>query len=76
VRGRDGASQACGDRELARRYDLVRKELAETIHLNETLGARRRAPVVRRDRRRGGTWAAPPAAHQPGAIACDGLDLE
>jgi hypothetical protein len=29
---------AC-DRELARRYDLVREELAETIHLNETLGA-------------------------------------
>src|SRR5438445_11229196 len=26
-------------RELARRYDLVREELAETIHLNETLGA-------------------------------------
>jgi hypothetical protein len=29
---------AC-DRELARHYDLVREELAETIHLNETLGA-------------------------------------
>jgi hypothetical protein len=29
---------AC-DRELARRYDLVRQELAETIHLNQTLGA-------------------------------------
>jgi hypothetical protein len=28
-----------GDCELARRYDLVRQELAETIHLNETLGA-------------------------------------
>jgi hypothetical protein len=27
------------DRELARHYDLVREELAETIHLNETLGA-------------------------------------
>jgi anti-sigma factor RsiW len=27
-----------GDPELARRYDLVRQELAETIHLNETLG--------------------------------------
>jgi len=27
------------DRELARRYDLVREELVETIHLNETLGA-------------------------------------
>jgi hypothetical protein len=28
-----------GDVELARRYDLVREELNETIHLNETLGA-------------------------------------
>src|SRR5688572_30714537 len=27
------------DRELAQRYELVREELAETIHLNETLGA-------------------------------------
>ena len=27
------------DRDLARRFDLVREELAETIHLNETLGA-------------------------------------
>ncbi len=27
------------DRELARRYQLVREELGETIHLNETLGA-------------------------------------
>jgi anti-sigma-K factor RskA len=25
-----------GDRELARQYDLVREERAETIHLNET----------------------------------------
>jgi anti-sigma factor RsiW len=28
-----------GDPELARRYELVREELGETIHLNETLGA-------------------------------------
>jgi len=28
-----------GDRELARRYELVRQELAETTRLNETLGA-------------------------------------
>jgi hypothetical protein len=28
-----------GDRELARQYELIREELAETIHLNETLGA-------------------------------------
>ena len=27
------------DRELSRRYDLVREELSETIHLNESLGA-------------------------------------
>ncbi len=27
------------DNELARRYELVREELGETIHLNETLGA-------------------------------------
>jgi anti-sigma factor RsiW len=31
------------DAELARRYELVREELGETIHLNETLGA----PTVR-----------------------------
>lgn len=28
-----------GDPELARRYELAREELAQTIHLNETLGA-------------------------------------
>jgi hypothetical protein len=28
-----------GDHELKREYDLVREELIETIHLNETLGA-------------------------------------
>jgi len=28
-----------GDPDLARRYELVREELGETIHLNETLGA-------------------------------------
>src|SRR5713226_162710 len=28
-----------GDEDLARQYALVREELAETIHLNETLGA-------------------------------------
>jgi len=27
------------DHELARRFDLVREELSETIHLNESLGA-------------------------------------
>jgi anti-sigma-K factor RskA len=36
----DRVEQAlAGDPELARRYDLVREELAEIIHLNETLGA-------------------------------------
>jgi hypothetical protein len=36
----DRVEQAiAGDRELARRFELVREELAETIHLNETLGA-------------------------------------
>src|SRR5262245_21222222 len=39
-RDADRVEQAlAGDRELARRYDIVREELAETIHLNETLGA-------------------------------------
>jgi len=36
----DRVEQAlAGDRELARRYELVRRELAETTRLNETLGA-------------------------------------
>jgi hypothetical protein len=39
-RDSDRVEQAlAGDRELARRYELVREELAETIHLNESLGA-------------------------------------
>jgi hypothetical protein len=39
-RDADRVEQAlAGDRELKRRYDLVREELSETIHLNETLGA-------------------------------------
>src|SRR5258708_38707562 len=38
-RDADRVEQApADDPELARRYDLVRQELAETIHLNETLG--------------------------------------
>jgi anti-sigma factor RsiW len=32
-------SAIAGDAELARRYALVQEELADTIHLNETLGA-------------------------------------
>jgi hypothetical protein len=36
----DHVEQALSDDpELARHYDLVRQELAETIHLNERLGA-------------------------------------
>jgi anti-sigma-K factor RskA len=39
-RDSDRVEQAlASDRELARRYELVREELNETIHLNETLGA-------------------------------------
>ena len=39
-RDADRVEQAlAGDRELKRRYDIVREELSETIHLNETLGA-------------------------------------
>jgi hypothetical protein len=39
-RDADRVEQAlAGDRELQRRFDIVREELSETIHLNETLGA-------------------------------------
>src|SRR5262249_14670270 len=39
-RDADRVEQAlAGDRELARHYDLVREERAETIHVNEALGA-------------------------------------
>ena len=39
-RDADRVEQALAtDGDLARQYDLVREELAETIHLNETLGA-------------------------------------
>jgi hypothetical protein len=39
-RDADRVEQAlAADRDLARQYDVVREELAETIHLNETLGA-------------------------------------
>ena len=43
------------DPELARRYELVREELAQTIYLNETLGApspRAMAALFDQDRRR------------------------
>ena len=43
-RDADRVEQAlAGDRELARQYDLVREELVETIHLNETLEPSARA---------------------------------
>ena len=35
--------ELAGDRELARQSELIREELVETIHLNETL----RAPSTR-----------------------------
>jgi hypothetical protein len=39
-RDADRVEQAlAGDRELARRYEIVRRELAETTRLHETLGA-------------------------------------
>ena len=39
-RDADRVEQAlAGDRELARRYELVHRELAETTRLNEALGA-------------------------------------
>jgi len=39
-RDADRVEQAlAGDPELARRFEVVREELAETIHLNESLGA-------------------------------------
>ena len=52
-RDADRVEQALADDcELARRYDLVRQELVDTIHLNETLGipSARRGEAVRRNR--------------------------
>jgi anti-sigma-K factor RskA len=64
------------DSELARRYDLVRQELTETIHLNEALGApsaRAMEKLFAAIDAEEGRCAAPPApAHQPNAIAGDG----
>src|SRR5262249_2336030 len=57
-----------GDRELARQYELVREELIETIHLNETLGApsaRGRGALVAGARRGGGAAPAPPRLVRP-----------
>src|SRR5262249_14236720 len=53
------------DQELARRFALVREELAETIHLNETMGA----PSVRAmDRVMAAISAEAPARRQPNRI--------
>jgi hypothetical protein len=66
------------DSELARLYDLVLQELAET-HLNETLGA----PSARSWRScspqstlRGGACATPPASAQPNAFTGEDPHLE
>src|SRR5258707_1459351 len=75
----DRVEQAlAGDPELARRYDLVREELAEIIHLNETLGAPSARAMEKLFAAIDAEEAlAPPAsAHQPNAIAGDGLYLE
>jgi hypothetical protein len=69
-----------GDSELARRYDVVWQELAETIHLNETLGApsaRAMEKLFAAVDAEGGRCGAPPAsAHQPNATTGDGPHLE
>ena len=59
------------DRELARRYELVREELNETIHLNETLGApsaRGDGEAVCRDRGRSAGRARKPSFDFAGRI--------
>jgi hypothetical protein len=67
-----------GDCELARRYDLVRQELAETIHLNEMLGApsaramKKLFAAIDAEEAR----APPASAHQSNAVAGDSLHLE
>jgi anti-sigma-K factor RskA len=66
------------DPELARRYDLVRQELAETVRLNETLSvpsARAMEKLLAAiDAEEAG--APPASAHQSNAVAGDGLHLE
>jgi anti-sigma-K factor RskA len=69
-----------GDNELARRYDLVRQELTETIRLNETLGAPSGRVMEKLfaaiDAEEADCAARPASAHQPNAITGDGLHLE
>jgi anti-sigma-K factor RskA len=66
------------DPELARRYDLVRQELAETIRLNETLSVPSARAIGKLlaaiDAEEAG--APPASAHQSNAVAGDGLHLE
>jgi anti-sigma-K factor RskA len=66
------------DPELARRYDLVRQELAETIRLNETLSVPSARAIEKLlaaiDAEEAG--APPASAHQSNAVAGDGLHLE
>jgi anti-sigma-K factor RskA len=75
----DRVEQAlAGDRELARRYDLVREELAETIHLNETLGApsaRAMEKLFAAIDAEEARAAAPKATHQPNTAVGDGLAI-
>jgi hypothetical protein len=62
------------DNELARRCDLVRQELTETIHLNETLGAPSERAMEKLfaaiDAEEAGSARRSPSAHRP-AIAGD-----
>ena len=59
-RDADRVEQAlAGNRELARRYELVRRELTETIYLNETFGGTIRRNRCRRGRRKTPATSAP-----------------
>ena len=57
------------DAELARRYDFIRQEIADTIHLNETLGVpsaramEKLFAAIEAEEARGAT----PTPHQPNA---------
>jgi anti-sigma-K factor RskA len=69
-----------GDSELAQRYDVIRQELAETIHLNETLGAPSGRAIEKLfaaiDAEEAAAPRRPASGHQPNAITGDGLHLE
>ena len=75
----DRVQQAlAGDPELARRYDLVRQVLAETIRHNEALSVPSARAMEKLfaaiDAEEAG--APPASAHQSNAVAGDGLHLE